>query len=63
MRAFETGTGRGRILGTAQIRFYASEGRYIDGFDVGWDGDSRLVPALPGLALPKDGSLRECSGA
>lgn len=54
MRMFQTGTGRGQVLGTAQIRFYATDGRTVDGFDVQWGGELRLIPALPGMAFDQE---------
>jgi hypothetical protein len=50
MRIFKTGTGRGKVIGTADISFYATEQRAIDGCSVTWEGSDWLPTLLPAIA-------------
>jgi hypothetical protein len=47
----QTGTGPGEIVGRGDIEFHAEPGRAIQSCNVSWDGDSALIPFLPGLAF------------
>jgi hypothetical protein len=51
MRATQTGTGKGQIIGIASIDFYAARDRRINGCTVHWDSDPGFIPLLPAVAF------------
>jgi hypothetical protein len=50
-RMFRTGTGKGELLGMAEIIFYAREARTIDSCSIHWDSDPSFIPLLPAVAF------------